>query len=73
MISMFCHVTLKLGGQKDFRQVPAPLSRTHSRAEAIRTTVVLIRILIRTTVVPITPLIGTTVGEIRIIIGTTGI
>ena len=42
-------------------------------AEAIRTTVVPIRILIRTTVVPITPLIGTTVVRIRILIGTTGI
>ena len=41
-------------------------------AEAIRTTVVSIRILIRTTVVPITPLIGTTVVRIRILIGTTG-
>ena len=35
------------------------------RAEAIRMTVVPIRILIRTTVVPITPLIGTTVVLIR--------
>ena len=42
-------------------------------AEAIRTTVVPIMILIRTTVVPITPLIGTTVVRIRILIGTTGI
>ena len=42
-------------------------------AEAIRTTVMPIRILIRTTVVPITPLIGTTVVRIRILIGTTGI
>ena len=42
-------------------------------AEAIRTTVVPIKILIRTTVVPITPLIGTTVVRIRILIGTTGI
>ena len=42
-------------------------------AEAIRTTVVPIRIFIRTTVVPITPLIGTTVVRIRILIGTTGI
>ena len=40
-------------------------------AEAIRTTVVPISILIRTTVVPITPLIGTTVVRIRILIGTT--
>ena len=39
-------------------------------AEAIRTTVVPIRILIRTTVVPITPLIGMTVVRIRILIGT---
>ena len=43
------------------------------KAEAIRTTVVPIRILIRTTVVPITPLIRTTVVRIRILIGTTGI
>ena len=43
------------------------------KAEAIRKTVVPIRILIRTTVVPITPLIGTTVVRIRILIGTTGI
>ena len=42
-------------------------------AEAIRTTVVPIRILIRTTVVPIMPLIDTTVVRIRILIGTTGI
>ena len=46
---------------------------SHCLAEAIRTTVVPIRILIRTTVVPITPLIGTTVVRIRILIGTTGI
>ena len=43
------------------------------KAEAIRTTVVPIRILIRTTVVPITPLIDTTIVRIRILIGTTGI
>ena len=43
------------------------------KAEAIRTTVVPIRILIRRTVVPITPLIGTTVVRIRILIDTTGI
>ena len=42
-------------------------------AEAIRTTVVPIRILICTTVVPIMPLIGTTVVRIRILIDTTGI
>ena len=42
-------------------------------AEAIRTTVVPIRILIRTTVVPIRILIGTTVVRIRILIGTTRI
>ena len=42
-------------------------------AEAIRTTVVPIRILIRTTVVPIKILIGTTVVRIRILIGTTRI
>ena len=41
--------------------------------EAIRTTVVPIKILIRTTVVPIMLLIGTTVVRIRIFIGTTGI
>ena len=42
----------------------------------IRTTVVPIRILIGTTVVPVVPiriLIGTTVVQIRILIGTTGI
>ena len=50
-----------------------PDSYTMIMAEAIRTTVVPIRILIRTTVVPIMPLIGTTVVRIRILIGTTGI
>ena len=55
--------------------VPAsiPSHKVSPGAEAIRTTVVPIRILIRTTVVPITPLIGTTVVRIRILIGTTGI
>ena len=43
------------------------------KAEAIRTTVMPIRILIHTTVVPITPLIGTTFVRIRILIGTTGV
>ena len=43
------------------------------KAEAIRTTVVPIRILICTTVVPIRIFIGTTVVRIRILIGTTGI
>ena len=47
--------------------------RGSSTAEAIRTTVVPIRILIRTTVVPIWILIGTTVVRIRILIGTTRI
>ena len=51
----------------------AQVEKVQRMAEAIRTTVVPIRILIRTTVVPITPLIGTTVLRIRILIGTTGI
>ena len=48
------------------------LRRAKFWAEAFRTTVLSISILIRTTVLPITPLIGTTVVRIRILIGTTG-
>ena len=52
---------------------PCYIRSMAAAAEAIRTTVVPIRILNRTTVVPITPLIGTTVVGIRVLIGTTGI
>ena len=58
----------------NFQQNLGPITVPHFlKAEAIRTTVVPIRILIRTTVVPIRILIGTTVVRIRILIGTTGI